>query len=198
MKEHNTNIVLSTIRVSDMRQSTTLEKAEEHQGRPYLVAGKWDEQKWLVIPFSTEAAPLTRGEMATGLDSPYAVLESWNAQTVPSDVLSRGWEIKKVDESIRIDAYDLFRHLVTGTPFMESFCHKIGPSIKSKEVPGWKHQVNDRDIMVKEWRELALHVIGELDETSRFYGNDDPDLVGVNDRIIKSIETWLEYYSVLL
>lgn len=98
---------------------------------PYVaILGKWDDRSWLVAPFSRFTIPAVSGEMLTGLDFGFeAVIQSWNARVVPTVLLCQSWLSGQLPENVRMDAYDLFRHIATGTPLMETFSSQMGPAL---------------------------------------------------------------------
>ena len=124
----DTQLAIGQIRI--MTSSVTTEP--EHI--PYVaILSRWTKSSWLVAPFSRFTIPAVRGEMLTGIDYDFhAVLQCWNAKIIPSILLQNSWKYSKCDklpEQVRIDAYDLFRHLATNTPLMDTFQSTIGPAL---------------------------------------------------------------------
>lgn len=118
-------LAIGQIRV--MTSSVTTEP--EHI--PYIaILGRWTDSSWLVAPFSRFTIPAVRGEMLTGIDYDFhAVLQCWNAKIIPSILLQKSWICGQLPEQVRIDAYDLFRHLATNTPLMDTFQSTVGPAL---------------------------------------------------------------------
>ncbi len=121
----DTKLAVGQIRI--MTSAVTLEPKHI----PFVaILGRWTESSWLVAPFSRFTIPAVRGEMLTGIDYDFhAVLQCWNAKIIPSILLQKSWKCGELPEQVRIDAYDLFRHLATNTPLMETFQSAIGPAL---------------------------------------------------------------------
>ena len=121
----DTQLAIGQIRV--MTSSVTTEP--EHI--PYVaILGRWTDSSWLVAPFSRFTIPAVRGEMLTGIDYDFhAVLQCWNAKIIPSILLQNSWICGQLPEQVRIDAYELFRHLATNTPLMDTFQSTVGPAL---------------------------------------------------------------------
>ena len=123
--EFDTKLAEGQIRI--MSSAVTLEPKHI----PFVaILGRWTESSWLVAPFSRFTIPAVRGEMLTGIDYDFhAVLQCWNAKIIPSILLQKSWICGELPKQVRIDAYDLFRHLATNTPLMETFQSTIGPAL---------------------------------------------------------------------
>lgn len=98
---------------------------------PYVaVLGKWDDDTWLVAPFSKYSFPATPGEMATGISvSGLRVIQSWNTRTVHGKLLARSYSFGKLDDAVRRDALALFRHEMAGTELPPEFASLRGSPV---------------------------------------------------------------------
>lgn len=102
-----------------------------------VVLSQWNEQYWLVAPFSQYTNPATPGELSTGIDfHAYKVIQAWNAFVVPDIfLLTKTSFFRNVDEQVRKDASILYFQLLEGTELPEELKDRIGPRINSEIDP---------------------------------------------------------------
>lgn len=102
-----------------------------------VVLSQWNEQYWLVAPFSQYTAPASPGELSTGIGYPeYEVIQAWNAFVVPDIfLLTKTSFFRNVDEQVRKDASILYFQLLEGTELPEELKDRIGPRINSEIDP---------------------------------------------------------------
>ncbi len=134
--EYDENIAVAQIRILSKQYTT------EPDVIPYVaVVDKWDEDMWLIVPFSPYKTPATPGEMATGIDA-YGlhVLQAWNGRTVQDSILRKSYLFGTLPEKIRNEALFLFRHELGGTPLPDDFTAKRGNPIVEASDPRREYQ----------------------------------------------------------
>ena len=104
---------------------------------PYVaVIDKWDDEMWLIVPFSHYNTPATPGEMATGLTAcGLHVLQAWNGRTVQDSILKNSYLVGTISDEVRNDALALFRHQMFGSKLPESFASYRGSPIVEASDP---------------------------------------------------------------
>lgn len=127
----NVSLAISQIRILSKRYTT------EPDIIPFVaVIDKWDDEMWLIVPFSPYRTPATPGEMATGLDvHSLHVLQAWNGRTAQEEILKRSYLVGALPEDVRMDALRLFRHQLFGTPLPEEFAARRGAPIVEAADP---------------------------------------------------------------
>ncbi len=114
----------------------------------YAVLRRWDDDYMLIAPFSTFSEPATTGELLTGIKNfALAVLQVWNARTVPLHFLERGWLVSKLDESVSKDALSVFAHICGGKSISDELREKIGFPIIHPDDPRIEYQSEERAIL---------------------------------------------------
>lgn len=101
---------------------------------PYFaVISPWEDDFWLIMPFSRFSVPATAGEIATGMQfSPLRVLQVWNARTAQACLLAKSWSLNEtLPENIRQASDDLFRHLLGGRALPTGFAPQRGPALRN-------------------------------------------------------------------
>lgn len=98
---------------------------------PYVaVLEEWDDDLWLVAPFSSYTYPATPGEMATRIRTlGLRVLQIWNARTVQTKLLEKSFLFGTLDGHVRQNAADLFRHEFSGKELPSTFDALTGPAV---------------------------------------------------------------------
>lgn len=82
-----------------------------------LVLSKWDDEQWLVMPFSKFPVPSTSGEFLTGMEeTDFSCLQAWNTRTCPNEALLCSWNSGTAPQNVIDDAFDLFRFTMIGEP----------------------------------------------------------------------------------
>ena len=113
-----------------------------NQDEPVYVAviSEWEDD-WLVAPFSPFSEPASTGEMLTGIDiCGLRVLSLWNAHTVTQENLSFSWLDGSLEDQVRRDAWNVFRHVSLGEPLSAELALRIGPPINHPEDPRKTYQ----------------------------------------------------------
>lgn len=120
--EYDENIAVAQIRILSKQYTA------EPDVIPYIaVVDKWDDDMWLIVPFSPYKTPATPGEMETGLDA-YGlhVLQTWNGRTVQEAILKKSYLFGELSEKVRNDALALFRHEFGGVSLPSDFLARRG------------------------------------------------------------------------
>lgn len=136
---------------------------------PYVaVIGKWDDDMWLIVPFSPYKTPATPGEMATGLDA-YGlhVLQVWNGRTIQEAILKKSYLFGVLPENVRLNALSLFRHVLFGTLLASDFSAKRGSPIVEEADPR-RDYLNE---CIARLQPLADAVIAETEKENRLGRN---------------------------
>ena len=102
-----------------------------------LVARKWDETSWLVIPFSPFSAPATETEMKAKTDGGLGlrVLQLWNAFSLLTETLERSWLVHTLPEEETRDALDAWRWTVGVGELTEEQLLRTGLPITNRNDP---------------------------------------------------------------
>lgn len=120
--EYDENIAVAQIRILSKQYTA------EPDIIPYIaVVDKWDDDMWLILPFSPYKTPATPGEMETGIDA-YGlhVLQVWNGRTVQDVILKKSYLFGELSEKVRNDALALFRHEFGGVSLPSDFSARRG------------------------------------------------------------------------
>ncbi len=161
-EEYDENIAVAQIRILSKQYTT------EPDVIPYVaVVDKWDEDMWLIVPFSPYKTPATPGEMATGLDA-YGlhVLQVWNGRTVQEAILRKSYLFGELPEKIRNEVLSLFRHELGGIPLPDDFTAKRGSPIVEASDPRREYQ----DECIERLKPLAEAVIEMAERPARILG----------------------------
>lgn len=129
--EYDENIAVAQIRILSKQYTA------EPDVIPYIaVVDKWDDDMWLVLPFSPYKTPATPGEMETGIDA-YGlhVLQAWNGRTVQEAILKKSYLFGELSENVRNDALALFRHEFGGVSLPSDFSARRGCPIVEAADP---------------------------------------------------------------
>lgn len=129
--EYDANIAVAQIRILSKQYTA------EPDVIPYIaVVDKWDDDMWLIVPFSPYKTPATLGEMATGLDAHgLHVLQAWNGRTVQEAILKKSYLFGELSEKVRNDALALFRHEFGGVSLPSDFSTRRGSPIVEAADP---------------------------------------------------------------
>lgn len=148
---YDENIAVAQIRILSKRYTT------EPDVIPYVaVVDKWDEDMWLIVPFSPYRTPATPGEMETGMDAHgLHVLQAWNGRTVQESILKKSYLFGELPERVRYEALILFRHEFGGVPIPVEFTARLGSPIVEASDPRREYQ----DECIERLRPLAEAVI---------------------------------------
>ena len=98
---------------------------------PYVaVLERWQDDMWLVAPFSHYSHPATPGEMTTGIRNVgLRVIQAWNARTIQTELLAKSFAFGQLEETVVREAAALFRNQLAGTKLPEGFSALRGPAI---------------------------------------------------------------------
>lgn len=117
VSEFNKDLQVAQIRIWDS------EMVKNKDVPPYfIILAEWDNDMWLVAPFSQLSLPANEGEMKTNLDIPFCdVIQCWNAKTVQTCLIERSWLVDSASPSIVQAARDLFLNQIFGDELPEEF-----------------------------------------------------------------------------
>ena len=98
---------------------------------PYVaVLEKWEDDLWLIAPFSPYGTPATPQEMATGIAlCGLGVIQAWNGRTVHARLLEKSFLFGMLADRVVEEAKALFRNALAGTELPEGFTALRGPAI---------------------------------------------------------------------
>ena len=104
---------------------------------PYvLVLERWEDDMWLVAPFSPYTFPATPGEMVTHMrHRGLRVVQAWNARTVHDVLLKKSFLAGEATENVRAAALALFRNQIAGCDLPSDFPFLCGPAVKQDADP---------------------------------------------------------------
>lgn len=102
-----------------------------------LLARKWGDGAFLVIPFSQYADPATDMELKVRHDAGayLQVLQIWNARTLQTETLRRSWLIGKMNPDDLKEALQLWEYSVGGQKPEASVIARTGVPISRREDP---------------------------------------------------------------
>lgn len=128
---YDENIAVSQIRILSKQYTNDVDVI------PYVaVLEKWDEDMWLIVPFSPYKVPATEGEMSTGLETyGLQVVQAWNGRTVQDSILKKSFLFGELDSKVCNDALMLFRHEFAGVDLPEDFSAQRGGPIVEETDP---------------------------------------------------------------
>ncbi len=161
--EYDDNIAVSQIRILSKQYTT------EPDVIPYIaVVDKWDDDMWLIVPFSPYKTPATLGEMETGLDT-YGlhVLQAWNGRTVQDAILKKSYLFGELSEKVRKEALALFRYEFGGVPLPSDFSARRGCPIVEAADPRREYL----DECIKRLEPLAEAVIEMVERPSKVFSS---------------------------
>ena len=128
---YDTHLAVSQIRILSKRYTT------ESDVVPFVaVIDKWDDEMWLIVPFSPYKTPATPSEMTTGLNvHGLHVLQAWNGRTVQDEILKNSYLFGTLPDNVRKNALCLFRHQTFGMSLPEDFTAQRGAPIVEAADP---------------------------------------------------------------
>jgi len=107
-----------------------------------LLARKWGEDAYLVIPFSHYADPATDMELKLRKDAGayLQVLQLWNARTLQIETLRESWLIGMLDVKDLEDALAMWKYSVGGAMPAEEIVGRTGVPIARRDDPRIRYQ----------------------------------------------------------
>ena len=149
-----------------------------------LLARKWGEDAFLVIPFSRYADPATDMELKTceDLGACLQVLQVWNARTLQRETLRRSWLIGRMNEGDCKDALSLWVYSVGGAAPRASVLQRTGVPIRRQDDPRIRYQdavlrefaeLDSEDLRVAERSQKRLPVLAPIWESFRLAAGEE-------------------------
>ena len=137
-----------------------------------LLAKKWDESSFLVIPFSSYSQPATDMELAVkkrgGLG--LRVLQVWNARSLRVETLRKGWFVGYLPQEDIDDALSLWNYQVGGEAPSEDILSRTGMPICRGDDPRLKYQEESiADFAKVDEADLAVYEHEEKNATGIFF-----------------------------
>lgn len=119
-------------------------------GLPRYVAvlKEWDEDEFLVAPYSKYPEPAVTGELATGRNH-FSIdcLELWNARAIHRLALKHSWLADRMSDAEQADAWVVFAHAFAGKPLPEALADRVGPPVFVPEDPRLEYQAEEAAAM---------------------------------------------------
>ena len=107
-----------------------------------LLAKKWDDSSFFVIPFSSYSQPATDMELAVknrgGLG--LRVLQVWNARSLQVETLRKGWLVGYLPQEDIDDALSLWNYRIGGVEPAKDVIARTGVPICRSDDPRLKYQ----------------------------------------------------------
>ena len=102
-----------------------------------LVARRWDERSWLVIPFSDYSNPATEMELKARIDGGVGlrVLQLWNARSLFEESLSKSWIVHAFSDVELEDAVSAWKWSVGVGELTENQIARTGLPIMRRDDP---------------------------------------------------------------
>jgi len=163
---------------------------------PYVaVIEQWEDNVWLVAPFSRYAYPATPGEMTTRIGNcGLHVLQVWNARTVRTRLLEKSFLFGELDEHVRQNAADLFRHEMSGKALPASFDALTGPAMTFEADPRQDYleesvaQLRPLSTAVKATDRVLAEIYGSMpEETKAESGTEEAPVVPAEDPMASKV-----------
>ena len=108
-------------------------------GPPLYVAllRRWEEDSFLVTPFSPYPVPATDEEFQPQYDGGECLrtLQSWNTRTLQDATLKKSWLVATLSEEDRKDAFDFWCHTFTGKSVEDRLLRRSGTPILREDDP---------------------------------------------------------------
>ena len=143
-----------------------------------LLARKWGDDAFLIIPFSQYSDPATDMELKMREDDGAClqVLQVWNARTLQRETLRQSWLVGKMNECDLKDALALWEYSVGGPCPQTSILARTGVPILRRDDPRVRYQdevlrefaaLDDEDLRVAGQRRSRPPVLKPIWEAER-------------------------------
>ena len=102
-----------------------------------LVARKWNERSWLVIPFSSFSVPATDTELKMKVDggAGLRVVQLWNARSLLAETVARSWLVHTLSDEDVADAVSAWQCSVGLGELSENQLVRTGMPIMRRDDP---------------------------------------------------------------
>lgn len=118
-------------------------------GRPLyiLLLREWEPGVWVCAPFGRNTVPALPAEWKTGREEPpLAVLQLWNAHTLPETVIENAWYIESFTEEALSAAWAVFKSQFSGE-LSAALVDSVGPPVFIDEDPRIDYQQSEIQAM---------------------------------------------------
>ena len=107
-----------------------------------LVARKWDERSWLVIPFSSFSEPATDTELKLKVDGGLGlrVAQLWNARSLLTETIAKSWLVYTLPEEGVADIVSAWQWSVGVGELSEDQLARTGMPITKRKDPRIEYQ----------------------------------------------------------
>lgn len=113
-----------------------------------LVLAEWEQDDRLVAAFSPYGEPATTTEYRTGREeAPLKVLCAWNACTVRTEDLAKGWLAARFSAQQLEEALAVFRNAISGEPLPSVLKLRVGPPVPHPLDPRVEYQREEAAIL---------------------------------------------------
>ena len=102
-----------------------------------LVARRWDELSWLILPFSNYSEPAIETEMKIRNEGGIrpCVLQLWNARSLLGQTLSKSWLVRTLSDAELEDAVSAWKWSVGVGELSENQLARTGTPIRRRDDP---------------------------------------------------------------
>ena len=102
-----------------------------------LVARQWDEQSWLVIPFSTFSMPATDTELRLKVDGGLGlrVVQLWNARSLLTETIAKSWLVHTLSDNDVADVCSAWQWSVGVGELTDDQLSRTGMPIMRRDDP---------------------------------------------------------------
>ena len=122
---------------------------------------EWEDDTFLVAPFSPFSIPAVQGEFQTGKEHfSLANLELWNAMIAPFDVLEKSWIADGLTQEQIDDAFSVFKFISTGADLPERLKERIGSPIFFENDPRNQYQ-NEEELVYSLFRVACEETVSQ-------------------------------------
>lgn len=102
-----------------------------------LVARQWDEQSWLVIPFSSFSMPATDTELKLKIDGGLGlrVVQLWNARSLLTETIAKSWLVHTLSDDDVADVCSAWQWSVGIGELTDDQLSRMGMPIMRRDDP---------------------------------------------------------------
>jgi hypothetical protein len=141
-----------------------------------LVARKWDERSWLVIPFSSFSVPATDTELRLKVDGGVGlrVVQLWNARSLLTETVAKSWLVSTLSDEDVADVVSAWQWSVGIGGLSGDQLARTGMPIMRRDDPRIEYEdealanfaeLDSADFAAAErmsWRDSVREVLGKM------------------------------------
>ncbi len=107
----------------------------------FAVLKKWDDEDWLVAPFSRYSVPAISGELSLQrADTHLRAICLWNARTISEATIQESWVEGCLTAKEQVDVWSVFRHVMTCETLSLDLSERVGARVVRADDPRVEYQ----------------------------------------------------------